>query len=211
MTVWIGVFLTTILSKFRFSHKLISLVLRCVSIDSVELLLNGSVFSKLEMKKCLRQGDPLSPFLFIIYSKLLSRLFMKLENEGRIHGIKLDRSSPAITHLMFADDVLVFCRANPNEVKEVFECLNSYCKWTGQKVHIAKSGCFFSKNINGKTKASIKKIFGINELSKDSTYLGNPLFTNKTLTQLLRLLRRWLKPSSKVGRQNYFLKLASTP
>lgn len=78
-----------ILAKFGFSHKLTDLVLSCISMDSAKLLLNGSIFNKVQMLRGLRQRDPLSPFLFIFYSKLPSRILLKLEREGKFHGIKI--------------------------------------------------------------------------------------------------------------------------
>lgn len=102
--------LTRIISKLAFSSKVNALILCCISPDSVELLLNGSVFSKTDMQRGLKQEDPLSLFLFTLYSELLSRMLLKLEREGRIHGIKIGRSSPAISHLLFADDICCFAR-----------------------------------------------------------------------------------------------------
>lgn len=54
----------------------------------------------------LRQGDSLSPFIFIICSEVLSRILMREENLKKIHGLKIARKCPPITHLMFVDDLV---------------------------------------------------------------------------------------------------------
>lgn len=77
--------------------------------DFVELLLNGSVFSKIKMEKGIRQKDPLSAFVFIMYFELLSKMLLELEGEGKIHGIKIGRSSPQYLtyfwHMIFSSSV----------------------------------------------------------------------------------------------------------
>nr|XP_048336943.1 uncharacterized protein LOC107411956 [Ziziphus jujuba var. spinosa] len=182
--------LTRILSKLGFSHKINGLILRCISTESVELLLNGSVCGKVNMERGIRQGDPLSPFLFIIYSELLSRMLQKLEREGKIHGVKIGRTNPAISHLLFTDDILLFCRADLREMRELQKCIDQYCCWTGQRVNLAKSGCFFSKNTHSRIKVGIKKLFRMNELPKDSKYLGHQLFLGRNHSKAYDDLRK---------------------
>lgn len=63
------------------------------------------------------------------------------------HGVKLGHRSPSISHLLFAYDLLLFCRANEEEVKQVLKCLKLFYKWMGQKFNKDKSGCFFSYNV----------------------------------------------------------------
>ncbi|XP_048337148.2 uncharacterized protein LOC125424292 [Ziziphus jujuba] len=181
--------LTRIISKLAFSSKVNALILCCISPDSVELLLNGSVFSKTDMQRGLKQEDPLSLFLFTLYSELLSRMLLKLEREGRIHGIKIGRSSPPISHLLFAGDILPFCKANMEEVHEVVDCLNLFCSCLGQKINYVKSGCFLSKSTKGKLKADIKKSFGLKELTRETKYFGNPMFVSRNRTKNYEVLK----------------------
>lgn len=97
----------------------------------MELLLNGSVYGRVEMERGIRQGDPLFPFLFILFSELLSRVLLKLEGEGKLRGVKIGRASPSISHLFFTNDILVFCRADPEEVKQIKKCLDRYANGQG--------------------------------------------------------------------------------
>lgn len=99
--------------------------------------------------------DPISPALFTIYFDLLSRFITRAESIGDIHGVKISQESPLISHLMFADDLLIFCRANTIEVKKVKRCLNVYCTWSGQSINYAKSIIHFSCNTSDEMKHEI--------------------------------------------------------
>jgi hypothetical protein len=74
--------------------------------------------------------DHLSPFLFFLFSEILSRLIAREENLGLMHRIKIARTCPPISHLLFADDVIIFSRANMNEVGVVLNCLKTYSSWS---------------------------------------------------------------------------------
>lgn len=69
----------------------------------------------------------MSPALFTIILDLLSRIFVTEEDEGRISGIKVSRTSPCITHLMYADDLIIYCKVDRDETLVVKECLDQYC------------------------------------------------------------------------------------
>lgn len=89
----------------------------------------------------------MSPYVFIILSELLSRIIYKVEADGLFDGVKLARLALPITHLAFADDMILFCRATFEEVRNIKRCLELYCGWSGQGINLSKSGVFFSKNV----------------------------------------------------------------
>jgi hypothetical protein len=123
----------------------------------------------------LWQGDPLSPFLFILSTEVLSRLIHHQESIGLLKGIKIGKHCPPITHLLFVDDLLIFAKATLTEACTIKSCLDSYCAWSGQQVNEAKSSILFSKN----TLASIRSIKGIipfHDSSLSATYLSLPYF-----------------------------------
>ena len=88
--------------------------------------IDGAPFGKFLPYRCLRQGDPLSSFLFILGSEILSRLIVREKNLGLLQGIKMARLCPPITHLLFADDVIIFSRAKACEAEVILKCLNTY-------------------------------------------------------------------------------------
>jgi hypothetical protein len=71
----------------------------------------------------LRQGDSLSPFLFILGFEILSKILLREENLSSLHGIKIARMNPPISHLLFADDVMIFSQANVVEANVILYCL----------------------------------------------------------------------------------------
>jgi hypothetical protein len=77
----------------------------------------------------IRQVDPLSPYLFILCQEVLTRLIDKEHLEGRITGVKLNIGGPAWTHVMFADYIMLFSKANRREVLALNECIDKYCQW----------------------------------------------------------------------------------
>lgn len=171
--------LSHILSCFGFSARVVNLLSQCSSAELFSILLNGSIFGNVQAKRGIRQRDPLSPFLFIIRLELSSRMLHRFEVEGKIQGIKIGRSSPAISHIFFVDDLMIFCRANGENVSHIAECLSQFCKWTRQLISVSKFGCVFSSNTKARVKAQIKHLLNMKELPKDTKYFGNLLFLGK--------------------------------
>lgn len=98
-----------------FSESFRRLIAGCVKSVSYSLLINGNIKGNIFPNRGLRQGDPISLFLFILCSEFLSKLLNKEKTNGCLHSIKIDRGAPAINHLMYADDLLVMCRANEGD------------------------------------------------------------------------------------------------
>jgi hypothetical protein len=140
--------LIRILEYHGFPSEFIDLIVECISTSSSSILIDRSPFGHFKSSRGLRQGDPMSPFLFVIYFDLLSRLISKAELEKRVHGIKVNRNSPAFSHLMYADGLVFFCGANLFEASEVLDILNLYTTWSNQSVNQEKSIIHFSRNVN---------------------------------------------------------------
>ena len=100
-----------------------------------------------------------------------------LEHEyssNSISGIKASSGGPAITHVMYADDIFLFSKANRLEAARIMACVDKYCKWSGQMIIRGKSGVFFfsSKSTQIQTRRCLKNMLHMKGLKKDVVYLG---------------------------------------
>ncbi|XP_060965607.1 uncharacterized protein LOC115718055 [Cannabis sativa] len=150
--------------------------MHCLSSVQYQVLLNGGLTKAFVPKRGLKQGDPLSPYLFILGAEVLSRLFSRAESEGNLKGYSLSRGGTPISHLMYADDLLIFLEAEKGNVAGALKSLDTYCSWSGQMMNMQKSKIFFSKNCSGVCREEIQSLLGLEEMGREEKFLGNPLF-----------------------------------
>ena len=127
----------------------------------------------------LRQGDPISPYLFLLCAEGLNGLIRKASLQGKIHGVSLCPRGPKITNLFFADDSLLFCRTSLPECQKIQEILTTYEKASGQQLYRAKTTLFFSKNTPQAMQEEIKEILGVPSIQQYEKYLGLPSLIGK--------------------------------
>ncbi|KAF7815390.1 reverse transcriptase [Senna tora] len=135
-----------VLSLMVFSDKWVDLTLKCVSSVRYNLLLSGRKVAEVLPKRGLRQGDPLSPYLFIIVADVLSNMIRHFVTVGDLKGIKLARNCPVLSHYFFTDDSLFFLQANRQNCEKMKWILDAYCLASGQEANLDKSCLFFSPN-----------------------------------------------------------------
>ena len=172
-------FLTAFLLHFGFNETFPRWIMAFVSSVSFEVVVIGGKSECFKPGRGLRQGDPLSPYLFILGQEVLSRL---IENELRLKnvaGIKTNISGPTISHVMYADDVVLFSKASRKDAESLVRTLEKYCRWSGQAINRSKSGVFFSKHTQSQTRRSIKGILQVRNLKKEAVYLGAPMFLSR--------------------------------
>ena len=110
----------------NFPENIINTILRSISTVSYQILINGQPSRRFFPERGLRQGDPLSLYLFILCANVLSGLLKRKEKDNNIHGIRVARNASKITHLLFADDSLLFARASVEEAQCIISVLNTY-------------------------------------------------------------------------------------
>lgn len=113
---------------------------------SYKILINGSPGDQIIPTRGIRQGDPLSPYLFLLCAEGLSASLVNREREGLISGIKIIIKSSTITHLLFADDCYIFSRVKMNEINLIKECLQEFSCASGQVINHDKSELVFNSN-----------------------------------------------------------------
>lgn len=146
--------------------------MRCVKSVSYAFKFNGIVTNKIYPSRGLRQGDPLSPYIFVICTQGLSAMLKAYHMQGLIKGVRMATRGPTITHLFFADDSLVFFRADTSSGKRVKECLDIYERASGQMVNYDKSALTFSPNTRKLSQERVKYHLNIKESGSHELYLG---------------------------------------
>ncbi|KAK9112464.1 hypothetical protein Scep_019983 [Stephania cephalantha] len=141
-------FLKGILLKLGFDDRWVQLVVYLISSVSSWVNFNGELVGPIHPQRGLRQGCPLSPYLFILCAEGLTALLSEAENAGMLHGCKVIRGAPPISHLLFADDSLFFFRASLEEAQCMKSLLNKYERASGQAINLSKSAMFLSRPNN---------------------------------------------------------------
>ena len=121
----------------------------------------------------------MSPFFFLLCTKGLNGLINKVGEKGDIKGYALCRKSPRLTHLFFADDSLLFCKATSQECQQVLDILDTYGRCSGQQINKAKTTIFFSKSTSEGIKNQIKSSLEVPEILQYEKYLGLPSLVGK--------------------------------
>ncbi|CAA0833358.1 DNAse I-like superfamily protein, partial [Striga hermonthica] len=164
-----------IMRKMGFHGKFINWILSCISHPTFSFNLNGANCGFVKATRGIRQGDPLSPYLFIIVSEVLSSYLHYLMTSRQFKGIKIAKNAPMLSHLLFADDALVFCKADDYHARLMLNILHNYKGFTGQKVNLHKSSMFLSRNCRPDMVCRISAILSGVVVKRSSRYLGLPL------------------------------------
>ena len=172
-----------VLRAFGFNSTFVNLIHQCLSSVEFSLLLNGGHCPCFSPSRGLRQGDPISPYLFILGSEVLLRLINKEVAQKKLSGVKVSNIAPPISKLCYVDDIILFCKAKSSELATLKVCLEKYCSWSGQLINKEKSGCFPSKGVSPQFINQVRCSWCINILSHNTTYLGVPLFLSRSRNQ----------------------------
>ncbi|KAL9685059.1 hypothetical protein QQ045_022505 [Rhodiola kirilowii] len=172
-------FLAEMQRKMGFPEKWINMVMQCVTTVKYKVRLNDYLVDIPSTGRGLRQGDPISPYLFLLCSEWLS---MRIEADiqmRRMKGTRICRGAPVLSHLFFADDSIFFLKATKQNARVLKANLEDYETISGQKINFDKSEIVFSGNVQEEDKMEIIQILGVKETPMHTKYLGLPIvFSN---------------------------------
>lgn len=167
-------FLEALLKKMGFHDIWIAWIMSCVHSVSYSILLNGQSFGNIAPQRGIIQGDPLSPFLFILCAEALIHTMNQAEERCQISGMKIAPKCPTVQHLIFADDSFFLCQASFAECSEFLRRLRLYGNSSGQVIHFQKSAITFGAGIDPIMRRLIAELLAIDNEGGDRKYLGLP-------------------------------------
>jgi hypothetical protein len=177
--------------KLGFSPSWILAVMRCITHVRYAVRVNEELTSPVIPTRGIRQGDPISPYLFLLCAEGLSSLLFNKENMGVLQGVRNGREGPPISHLLFADDSIFFARSDARSIKALKKTLHLYCQGSGQKINIKKSSIFFGLHCDRQVKVDVMDQLGVlNEVLQD-TYLGMPTVVGRNPTGSFKPILDW--------------------
>ncbi|KAL0408431.1 UNVERIFIED_CONTAM: putative mitochondrial protein [Sesamum radiatum] len=182
-------FLEKMLARLGFDQRFISLIMQCVTSVSYSFLLNGNEFGSLSPSRGLRQGDPLSPYLFLLCTEAFSSLIKNAEQMGMIKGVSICRQAPSISHLLFADDTQLYCEASHPSITSVKDILDTYARASGQMINYNKSSMVLSKNSPDNLKDELPALLGLQISEQHERYLGLPSVVGRSKRGVFSYIR----------------------
>jgi hypothetical protein len=173
--------------------------MKCVSMVTYSIKVNGAPTEMFTPERSLRQRDPLSPYFFLLCAEGFSTLLNKAETDGLIAGVKICHDVPSVSHLLFSDDSLILIRAKREDAMKLqsilnlfflrTSILNLYEQCSGQVINKSKSAVLFSRNEHRYEKNEIKQLLEIQRETMNEKYLGLPDHVGRDRVQTFAYLK----------------------
>jgi len=168
-------FISEALHRLGLNTNFINLIHACISTLTLAVLVNDEPSDYFNPQRGLRQGCPLSPYLFVIAINELSIRLQEALHNNNLSGISLGMGAHPIHSLLFADDLILCGKAIVEEAQAIKTILYEFCQQSGQTPNLQKSSIYFSRNVPNHTKNQIKGIFPISNLWPNTMHLGHPM------------------------------------
>jgi hypothetical protein len=154
-------YLQMILTKIGFDPKFVGWIMSCISSVQYKVRINGRLTQGFTPTRGIRQGDPLSPYLFLFVAEGLSKVLERAVHLQELHELKLSRHGPGVSHLLFADDSLLFLKANTTQAGVIKAAIGIFEVGSGQIINPAKCSVLFSEDCPEETQNNIKAILEV--------------------------------------------------
>jgi hypothetical protein len=208
------IFLENMMRKMGFAERWISLMMACVRSVRYQVRFNSEETDMFTPTRGLRQGDPLSPYLFLLCAEGLSSLLLHEEEVGGIDRVRVCRNAASVSHLLFADDSLILMKADMNNATSLQQVLDTYCANSGQLVSLAKCSIFFSPNTTALMRVEICETLHIDTEVLSDKYLGLPAFVGidrsdsfeNLIERIIQRINGWKEKLLSIGGKEILLK-----
>jgi hypothetical protein len=149
---------------------------------SYSIIVNGSPTRLFYPSRGIRQGDLLSPYLFILCAKVLSQQLQKAESIGLLKGVPTSFKGIRLNHLFFVYDSLLFCKATEGELSQMRRILEMYEEASSQRLNNDKTTIFFSRNTDENTWTRILQLVEVPASQRYDKYVGLPTSFGREVT-----------------------------
>jgi hypothetical protein len=146
----------------------------CVTAVRYSVRLNGVPLESFQPTRGVCEGDPLSPYLFLFVADALSTALQQEIQGNALQELKISRHAPGISHLMFADDALLFFKADVSQARLIKNVLNRFERGTGQQLSPAKCSLLARESLDDQRKVGIREVLGVDRAEFEAKYLGLP-------------------------------------
>ncbi|GKA83475.1 protein LAZ1, partial [Tanacetum coccineum] len=180
-------FLDCALKCFGFHPLMIKWIMACVTSMSFSLSLNGDIHGFFKGKRGLRQGDPLSPYLFLLVMEVLSLMLNRKFNTSSMFHFHKHCEELRIINVCFADDLFIFTRGDLDSARVIMESLKEFKATSGLILSLSKSTAFFC-NVSNHVKLAILNIVPFAEGTLLVKYLGVLLISPRLLNKDCKIL-----------------------
>lgn len=173
-------FIQRIFEEIELPLKMTNIIMHGVTSVETNIKQNGTSFEFFRPSRGIRQGDLVCPYIFVLCTDKLLHLIMQAVDKGDWRTIKAGKYGSVVSHLMFADDLLLFGEATTRQMQSVKSILNKFCNMSGEQVRHKKTIIFLSKNANRRTMEQLVHMSGFKETTFFGKYIG-VLLTGKAL------------------------------
>ncbi|XP_049388167.1 uncharacterized protein LOC125852491 [Solanum stenotomum] len=170
-----------------FDEVFIDMVWRIMANNWYSIIVNGKRHGFFQSTRGLKQGDPLSPALFILGAEVLSRSLNSLHNNPDYYGFFLEPRGPQVNHLSFANDIILFTSGRQKTLQLILQTLKVYEETPGQLINTDQSHLMVHTSAFNSTRDRIKRITGFRQKEGHLTYLGCPLFNYTMANKIIEL------------------------
>ena len=167
-------FIRDSLLELRLPQNIVDVVMHCITSTKLQTLWNGEPMEAFYPSRGIRQGDPLSPYLYVICMERLTHLIEREVQMGSWRPLRASRYGPALSNLAFADDLILFGDASLEQAETMKKCLDTFCATSGSKVSLSKSKIYFSPNTNAQTREAVCRSLDMEATTDMGMYLGVP-------------------------------------
>jgi len=171
-------FLIEVLEAFGFNYMFCKWIKNILSSAKISIAINGKLHGFFSCTRGVRQGDPLSPLLFCLVEEVMSRSITKMVREGHLKLIIGSRDNLVPSHILYADDIMIFCKGINSNIQNLTDLFIKYAQVSGQCVNPAKSS-ILGGAISNYRLSSIATQIGFKIGSLPFTYHGVPIFKGK--------------------------------